>query len=184
MSSNREVKPTAVLKFVDRGSDLILYEPEAATRACQILGLARSVSTWGDLRQLSTSEPKELVEPILEHVWDVWDGGDGASSLGVGDDESDPPGVASVDELLRVFPDERALQIPGLDVNDEPMFMDPFDPECVGVPKELRHFYVDQSTMSSTWWAPSSDDLPKIRAAAELIGWRLEEGTEDDLPYW
>jgi hypothetical protein len=72
-----------VLKFADRESDVILYEPGAATRARRILGLARSVSTWGDLRRLRSSEPADLVDPIRDYLEEEWAFGAGASKFGI-----------------------------------------------------------------------------------------------------
>lgn len=57
-----------------------------------------------------------------------------------------------------------------------------FDPAQLGVPRELHHFYVIQFGNMTRWRAPMSSDLPEIRREAEGIGWRLEEGSMDDLP--
>jgi hypothetical protein len=180
-----EAAPVArVLKFADRESDVILYEPGAATRARRSLCLAGSVSTWGDLRRLRSSEPADLVDPILDHLEEEWAFGYGASRFGIDEDDQDLPEVKSLDELSSTFPDERALSIRVRDDDGEPSFMDPFDPECMGVPNELRHFYVEHRGAMSIWFAPESADIPEIRRAAEGLGWRFEEGTLEDLPHW
>ena len=64
----------------------------------------------------------------------------------------------------------------------EPTLIDAFDPAALGVPNELRSFYVTQYGNMSTWLAPSSADLPEIRRVAEGLGWRLEEGDLEDVP--
>jgi hypothetical protein len=64
----------------------------------------------------------------------------------------------------------------------EQTLIDAFDPGPLGVPQELRRFYVMQYGMMSRWSAPMSADLPEIRRVAEGIGWRLEEGSMDELP--
>ena len=183
MTPEEKVPVARVLKYADRESDLILYEPGAAGQAVLALGLAGSVSTWGDLRRLQASEPPELVDPILDHVWEKWDDGAGASRFGLDEDDPDLPAPKSFEDLSRIFPDEQELTISGAD-GFEPLFMDPFDADCMGVPKELQRFYVDQSTMASTWSAANSDDIPEIRRAAESLGWRLEEGSLEDLPHF
>jgi hypothetical protein len=180
-----ETVPVAkVLKFVDRESDLILYEPEAAARALSTLFLADSVSTWGDLRRLRSSEPADLVDPILDHLWEEWADGAGASTFGLDEDDPDLREPKSFEDLSGIFPDDQELSIRVAEENGDPLFMDPFDPDCMGVPKELRRYYVDQSTMMSTWFAPESADLPEIRRVAEGLGWRVEEGSLEDLPHW
>lgn len=173
-----------VLKFADRESDVILYEPGAATRARRILGLARSVSTWGDLRRLRSSEPADLVDPIRDYLEEEWAFGAGASKFGIDEENEDLSEPRSLDEFSTTFPDDRELSIPVTEDGGDKLFMDPFDPWCMGVPKELHRYYVDQSTMSSTWFAPRSEDLPEIRRVAEGLGWRVEEGSFEDLPHW
>lgn len=180
-----EVLPVArVLKFVDRGGDVILYEPGAALQAQLILGLAGSVSTWGDLRRLPANNPPDLVDPIRDYLEDEWAFGAGASKFGIDEENEDLSEPRSLDEVSTTFPDDRELSIPVTEDGGDKLFMDPFDPACMGVPKELHRYYVDQSTMSSTWFAPRSEDLPEIRRVAEGLGWRVEEGSLEDLPHW
>ena len=113
MTPDETVPIARVLKFVDNGGYVILYEPGAAAQAVE------------------SSEATDDAEPT--------------------DD-------------------------------GEPTLIDAFDPGPLGVPNELRRFYVTQYGNMSTWLAPSSADLPEIRRVAEGLGWRLEEGDLEDVP--
>lgn len=179
-----------VLRFVDRdGDDLILYEPSAAAEAKTILALAESISTWGDLRRVREGHPSELVDPIVQYLWEKWqdkDERDWVFKLGeeaVAEELADAPRVENLEQFLTAFPDDRALSVP-VDGDDGPVFMNPFDSTLMGVPPELDQYYIEQSTMVSMWWSPPSEDLPSIRHDAEELGWRVEEGSYDDLPHY
>ena len=79
-----------VLKYIDRDAyDLILYEPSAATRAKKVVALADSISTWGELKRMRQTMSSEVIEPIIDHLWTTWDGGNGALSLGLEDVDED-----------------------------------------------------------------------------------------------
>ena len=180
-----------VLRYVDRdGDDLILYEPSAAAQAKTILALAESISNWGDLRQVRETHLSELVDPIVQYLWEKWQNKDERDWVFKLDDEAvaeelaDTPRVQNWEQFLTAFPDDRALSVPTVNEDGEPIFMDPFDSTVMGVPPELYEYYVEQSTMVSMWWSAQSEDLPSIRHDAEELGWRVEEGRYDDFPHY
>jgi hypothetical protein len=82
------------------------------------------------------------IEPILQFLWESWDEGEGAWRSGFDEGAHDLPEFSSRDEFLSYFPDERQLDIESY--GEELRFMDPFDPDTMGVPEELHHFYVEQ----------------------------------------
>jgi hypothetical protein len=129
-----------------------------------------------------SSDPPELVEPILDHLWNEWEDGAGSSRFGLDEDDPNVPEPKSREELLGIFPDEQLLSIRTTNDDGEPLLMDPFDSECMGVPTELQKYYVEHATMVSTWSSPESTDLPEIRRVATALGWRVEEGSFEDLP--
>jgi hypothetical protein len=184
MTDEVELPESHVLRYIDRDEfDLILYDPKVAERAKEILNLAESVSTWGDLRRFLVTTSPELVDPILASLWDQWN--DGPWEFGFGFDEDDPdiPTIRDRDALLTAFPDERPLTVTTTD-EDGPIFMDPFDPVAMGVPEELRGYYVEQSGTLSVWNAPKADDLAEIRQVVEELGWKLEEGNYGEIPHF
>ncbi len=184
MTDGVEPPESHVLRYIDRDEfDLILYDPKVAARAKEILKLAESVSTWGDLRRLQATTSPELVDPILACLWDQWN--DGAWEFGFGFDEDDPdmPTISDRDALMTAFPDERPLTVTTTD-EDGPIFMDPFDPVAMGVPEGLQGYYVEQSGTLSVWNAPNADDLAEIRQVAEELGWKFEEGNYGEIPHF
>ncbi|MGH9062662.1 MAG: hypothetical protein ACRD0L_01550, partial [Acidimicrobiales bacterium] len=117
-----------MLRFVDRGGDVVLYEPGAAARAKEVLALASSVRCCGDLRRLVQEQPRELVQRIVDHLWDLWEDGE-CVWFGFDDsEEADLQVVHSLSELLALMPDDRPLEVPTCNGDGEPIFMDPFDP--------------------------------------------------------
>jgi len=184
MVPERGSSESHVLRYVDRDYDLILYDPKAAALAKRILEAAESISTWGDLRRLQTTASAEIVDPIVDHLWDQWDGGDGAWQFDLAEEYPDlSTTVKGVDAFLSVFPDEQPLEVRTND-DDGPTFMDPFDPVVMGVPEPLHRFYVEHSTMVSSWSSPSSEDLDEIRQVVEELGWNFEEGDVNELPHY
>jgi hypothetical protein len=185
MAHQGSTHPERVLRFIDRdGEDLILYEPSAAARAKTILALAESISTWGDLRRVRESRPSELVDPIVQYLWEQWKDPDQREWVfEVDENDVNPPDPQNVEQLLVAFPDDKPLSVP-VDGEDGPTFMDPFDSALMGVPSALDKYYIEQSTMVSMWHSPPSEDLPSIRHDAEGLGWRVEEGSYNDLPHY
>jgi hypothetical protein len=197
----------ATLKFARRAGegadegDMILYEPSAAARARHILRLAESVSTWGQLRAIQRAEASELVEPILEFLWDEWEQGEGAygddddaydeddavdeDDDDDADDKNNVPLFSPREDFLSYFPDERRLDIETFD--ETPRFMDPFSPHTMGVPEGLHRFYVLHDSGSpggGQWWLADVSDLTEIREEASRLGWDLVEGSLEDLPHY
>jgi hypothetical protein len=183
VASEGESSGTHVLRYIDWADNLILYDPRVAARAKEILNLVQSVSTWGDLRRLQATSP-ELVDQIIARLWDQWDSGDGAWEFGCDLDDPDVPTAKDMDAFLAAFPDEQPLTVEIVNGDGEPILMDPFDPVAMGVPEALHRYYVEHSTMVSSWFAPTIEDLDEIRRVAEDLGWTVGEGDLSEVPHF
>ena len=86
--------------------------------------------------------------------------------------------------FLGTFPDDQPLSVRTANDDGEPILMDPFDPLAMGVPEALHRYYVEHSTMASSWFAPTSEDLNEIRRVAQDLGWKVEQGDWNEVPYF
>lgn len=175
-----------VLRFVDSDNygvvyGVFLYDAAVAVRAKTIVALAASVRTWGDLRNLKDTQPSELIDPILKHVWwSIWlqsNDSERSKHLGANPYDSEAPKADHIEALLAIHPDEQELSIQTDFVPDDSWhnLMDPWSPSDMGVPEELHEFYVE--------YLPGSEDLPEIVRKAEGLGWHVEKGDPAELPH-
>jgi hypothetical protein len=69
------------------------------------------------LRAIRRAEATELVEPVLEFLWDDWEEGEGAygDDDDDGDDDNNVPLFSSREHILSYFPDEQRLDIETFD---------------------------------------------------------------------
>ena len=172
-----------VLRYVDYYGDLILYQRDAAARGKQLLRVAGSVHTWGDVRRVISKEPPDVRATLVERLWTQWHDEDRSELFGVDPDDAKNLGLRGPDDLAR-FADNDPCTVDPADGNGEPALADPFEPEEMGVPDQLHDLYAEHSTMVSHWFLPTIDDLAEIRRRLAAMGWALEEGSLDDLPHY
>ncbi len=173
-----------ILRYVDHYGDLILYQSDAAARGKELLRVAESVHTWGDLRRVISEEPPEVRAALVERLWTQWHDEDRSELFGVDPDDAENLGIRGPDDLLARFPDDDPCTVDPADGNGEPALADPFEPKEMGVPAQVHDLYAEHSTMVSHWYLPTTDDLAEIRRRLVAIGWDLEEGSLDDLPHY
>ena len=172
------------LRWVEHGPDeVLLYEAGHARFGRQVVNVLDSIGCWGDLKLLARRK-SAAAKWVLNAVWELWDPLN-PWELGIEVDAVDEEvliDVADINELLQIFPPEMPFGLSNENGDGDFVFINPFDWRQMGVPLLLyERYYVEHSTMMSTWDSVPSGYLPFVEQSAEAIGWALAVGTRSDL---
>ena len=172
------------LRYLIDVENFYLYEPNAAALGSTIVETLNSVSCWSDLcRLVDTGDPAG--EYALNFLWDHWESGD-YEGLGFDTDSEViaeiSAEISTIEDLLRETPPDTPLELANQTPELEFIFVDPFNPWQMGVPRLIIDRYCfEWSSMVSTGTAASVEDLPSIGKTAHALGWSLREGLYSDI---
>jgi len=178
-----------IVRWVEHGPDeILLYEPGHARFGRNVVGLLESLHSWRDLQQLAWRRSPES-RWILQIMWDRWDP-QCPEECGIWDESAleeyyeEEPRVSGIKDLLEAFPSAMPLELPNQNGDGDYIFIDPFNARQMGVPILLfERYYMEHSTMMSTWSSVPRGYLPFVRESASAIGWHFASGDRSDLPF-
>ena len=182
-----ERKYRGMVRWVEHGPDeILLYDPENARFGRQVVRLLEAIDSWSHVRSLARrGSPESML--ILQVLWDMWDPSC-PEECGMWDEGAldqyyeEEPQIPGIEDLLEFFPADMPFELPNQNGDGDYRFINPFDSRQMGVPLLLcDRYYVEHSTMMSTWESVPGGYLPFVEQSAKAIGWALAVGTRSDL---